>query len=177
MSLYFYFPLAPLYTYLSQISIQNHACLQQLSPLSLLTEAAAGAIGSCWCQSNSASREQWAGLHCAVCHNRCTQPSLGASCRCAIIGIVAHWEEEPRVPAGDPGRGGSRLLCAIPLHRTGKYTMFIILNMKISFIITFNCLHWFCFYLRFFFKVHQHSNTPRSVGSRRSFWKLISERQ
>lgn len=32
------------------------------------------------------------------------------------------------MPAGDPRRGGSELLCAIPLHRAGNYNMIIILT-------------------------------------------------
>ncbi|CAI9545552.1 unnamed protein product, partial [Staurois parvus] len=32
-----------------------------------------------------------------------------------------NWSEEPGEPVGDMRRGGSRLLCAKPLHTAGKY--------------------------------------------------------
>lgn len=38
------------------------------------------------------------------------------------LAMVAHAEEmEPRAPARDPRRGGLWMLCAIQLHRAGKW--------------------------------------------------------
>lgn len=70
-----------------------------------------------------------------VCVYGCTQQSLGAHphvCpdRKQIL-MVAHKElEEPIESAGDPGRGGSGPLCAIPLHLPGKYKPVYYFNLK-----------------------------------------------
>ena len=45
------------------------------------------------------------------------------------MGALAE-EKEPGVLVGDPRRRGLGLLCAKPLHRAGKYKMFVILIIK-----------------------------------------------
>lgn len=37
-------------------------------------------------------------------------------------------KEEPRLPLGDPRKGGLGLLCAKPLRRTGNHDMVVILE-------------------------------------------------
>lgn len=39
-------------------------------------------------------------------------------------------EEEPRLPVRDPRGGGLGPLCAKPLHRVGKYDMFVFQGEK-----------------------------------------------
>lgn len=73
-----------------------------------------------------------AGLSHAVCVYRCTKAGLVAGPQMCHhkwwLPMKEHEkEEEPRDPVGDPRRGGFGSLLAIPLHRAGKFNMFIIL--------------------------------------------------
>lgn len=51
-------------------------------------------------------------------------------------GMLGRWGTQKagaaRSPAGDPRRGGSDLLCAKSLHRTGKYDIFVILEKNLT---------------------------------------------
>lgn len=87
-------------------------------------------------------REQGAGPSCAVYFYGCTQRNSGA-----CLGECTHSkqltmraleeEEEPRSLAEDPRREGSGPLCAVPVHRVGKYNMFFLFYLKkISFTIS-----------------------------------------
>lgn len=59
------------------------------------------------------------------------------NCPCGkrlLVGALDR-EEGPGAPAGDPRRGGLELVCAIPIHRAGKYRDLFFIFLY-SFIIT-----------------------------------------
>lgn len=107
-------PLTPVY--LSESFLDPALCLS-LAALSLLTEAAAGGIGSCCSQSNSVSRERgWTMLSVSY---GCRQRSSGGSLQFGPIGSGFLWgptkKKRSKESLWDPRRGGLAALSAKPL--------------------------------------------------------------
>lgn len=118
-------PSQPPFTYLRPHSIQHHARLQIFSPL--ISESRWG-TRSHWLSVLSikaSDKEAGAVPSPAVCQWTQQSDSGTSTHKCPHgkrlpVGALAR-VEGPGAPAGDPKRGGSRPLCAIPLHRVGKY--------------------------------------------------------